>query len=121
MSKFSAKQQAFIRWLALGKYHKEPSTQGELAEQLGVRQETLSRWKKGNHSFTQEDFDIAVQAEIDRVNKEEIPNAFSALRDRVRKGEFQHLKLFFEMMGLYVEKRQIEGGDNPLLIIDGRD
>ena len=39
-------QKAFAEWLALPKEIREPSTQQEFAEMIGVTPMTLSRWKK---------------------------------------------------------------------------
>lgn len=90
--KWSAKQERLIEWLTYSKYDRVPSKQGDLARELGVREETLSRWKR----------DPDLWEEVRRRIREGMTQAraevYSALIRKAAAGEFQHIKLVLEML-----------------------
>ncbi len=106
---FSANQLKFIDWLATGKYKREPSTEQEFANKIGVNRSTLSRWKKGQNGFTKEDFWEAVTARARDLNREHLAIVYEALRAEAMKGSYQHIKLMLELSGEYTERREVLG------------
>ena len=101
---FTANQMKFIDWLARGKYHRTPPTQGLFAEEIGVRPETLTRWKRGQNGFTEKEFNDAVIDRAKELLAEAIPDTLSALKDEAIKGQIQHIKTLLELVGIYTEK-----------------
>ena len=120
MSHFTANQIKYIDWLAMGKYSREPATEQLFAETIGINRRTLIRWKKGQNGFTEAEFWDAVTERAREFNRQALTTVYDALRDQAEKGSFQHQKLLLELTGEYTETRKIEGGENPLLVIDGR-
>jgi len=101
---FTANQLKFIDWLAQGKYHREPSTQARFAELIGVRPETLTRWKRGQNGFSEQEFNHAVTERARAILDEVIPDTLSALKEEAVKGNLGHIKTILELTGLYTEK-----------------
>ena len=121
MSHFSPNQLKFIDWLAQGKHTRMPHTEELFAEQIGVNRRTLYRWKQGQNGFTRDEFWEAVTARARELLTEALSDVYESLKAEALKGSYQHTRLILEMAGEYTEKKIVEGGDNPLLIIDGRD
>lgn len=99
---WSANQRKFIEWLSLPTRQREPFSQGMLAAELGVAEATLSRWKH------LEGFDDEVQATIRRNLGDVLNEVVGSFKDEAKKGQFQHQKMYFEMLGWYVERRKID-------------
>ena len=87
---FSAEQLQFMVALADPDDHR---TQKELAEELGVRPETLTRWKR-EPGFGEAVWDLTyrnLEASIGRVS--------SVLLRQASQGDARHLRLFYEVLG----------------------
>ena len=92
---FSAKRIAAIEWLADSKYNRVPATQAQFAEKIGIRTETISRWKR------EPDFKAAITARARELAGESLPEVYAALAREAIAGSFQHIKLLMEMTGEY--------------------
>ena len=103
---FSVKQLAFIDWLAVGKYTRTPPTQVLFADQSGVNPKTLERWKKGNGTYTEQDFKEAVIARAREFLAEGLPDVYGSLLDEATKGSYQHQKIVLELTGEYQPPKQ---------------
>ena len=99
---FSKRQRLFIEWLATPKYGRIPPTQEMLADQLGVRPETLCRWKRVPGLM-----DAAVARARSMVH-DNLPEIYGALNREASKGSFQHIKLALEVSGEHVDKKEID-------------
>ena len=99
---FTAKQLAYIEWLAIGKYERTPPRAGLLADQMGINESTLYRWKKIPG------FMDAVMVRARELLVEDMPDIYASFKDEAKKGSFQHQKLAFEMTGEYSPKQEIE-------------
>ncbi len=64
---------------------------------------TLWKWMKD------ERFVNYVNSQIDKYTNGEVAEAWKALLRQVRRGNIQAIKLFFEMKGLYTERKEISG------------
>lgn len=106
---FSANQIAFIEWLAQTKYDRKPATQKLLADDLGINEKTLSRWKK---------LPEIRQAAIERAREflgDDLPEIYGALRREAISGSFQHIKLSLELTGEYTDKVKVISWQDELL------
>jgi hypothetical protein len=89
--KWSPKQRRFIQWLVLPEQHRSPKTQVELADELNLRPETLSRWKK------LPGFYIAVgEAAFHRL-EQRMPAVLDVIGEKAEAGEFRFVKLLLEL------------------------
>ena len=89
-SDFSAEQMLFMLALA------DPNdrrTQKELAEEIGVRPETLTRWKR------EPGFGEAVWELTYRNLESEIGRISSVLRNQALQGDARAIRLFYEILG----------------------
>lgn len=98
---FTSKQLAYIEWLAIGKYDRSPSTALLLAEQMGVNEATLYRWKK------LDGFNEAVVTRCRELLIEDLPDVYSSMKQEAVSGSYQQQKLIFEMTGEYSPKQEI--------------
>jgi len=117
VNNYSKRQKIFIEWLATPKYGRIPPTQEMLANQIGVRPETLCRWKKLPGLM-----DAAVARARSMVH-DNLPEIYGALNREAAKGSFQHIKLALEVTGEHVEKKEVDlntTGDIILRWPDGR-
>lgn len=97
---WSANQLAFQAWLATPSELREIKTQKELAEHLGLNENTLGRWKKLDGFYE------AVNKIAMGVIKEYAVDILSALVKEAKSGSYQHIKLFLEVAELY--KNQLD-------------
>ena len=102
--RFSSNQLKFIDWLATGKIDRDPPTQLEFAEKIGVSDHTLTRWKKGQNGFTAEDFWNEVTKRARELNYQAISDTYNSLREEATNGSLGHQKLLLELVGEYQEK-----------------
>lgn len=103
VNEWTAKQQLFIEWLTLPSEERTPLTQGGFAREIGVREETLSRWK------LLDGFQDAVKALIMSRFGDVLHDVVYSFKREAMKGSYQHQRTYFEMMGLYVEKHEVKG------------
>jgi len=90
---WSPAQWRFIELLASPDVEKAGRTQGELAVELGVRPETLSRWKK-LPGFADAVYILAMQHAGARVGR-----VLAALADAAETGNVQAQRLYLEAVG----------------------
>lgn len=83
---WNSKQQTFQRWLALPVYQRQPKLQQQLATQLTVSEELLSRWKQ-RPGF----WDEVVKYERELV-RDLIPDAILGLQIQIERGNYQAIK-----------------------------
>jgi hypothetical protein len=99
---WTTNQRKFMEWLATPEYERQPISQGKFAAQIGIDQQTLSRWKRIPGFWT----------EVNTLVRETLGDAYyevvDALKREARKGNFQHQKLYFEMIGEYVQKQAVD-------------
>lgn len=95
-------QRQFMQWLATPDIDKDDLTQGALAKRMGKAEATLSDWKKIS-GFTE-----AVNALTKSVMMTAYPAVVHALLREARRGNFPHMKLFFEMIGEYTPRQVID-------------
>ena len=106
---FTANQLAFIEWLAQTKYDRVPATQKLLADNLGINEKTLSRWKK-----LPEIREAAIQRAREFLG-DDLPEIYGALRREAISGSFQHIKLSLELTGEYTDKIKVVSWQDELL------
>lgn len=95
---WTAKQQLFMEWLALPSRERVPLTEKMLADELGVTDRTLRNWQK--LPGFQEDLHDLIRANLGDALSE----VTGSFKDEAKKGSFQHQKMYYEMVGWYVNK-----------------
>ncbi len=111
---WSATQIRAQEWLAQPKYDRTPPTQLMLAEQLGITEATISRWKSA--AGFQEAVNTLARATIGT----KLSEVYGALLREAEKGSYQHIKLVLELSGDYVEtQRQEHAGEITLRVLYG--
>lgn len=105
VTEWSPRQQRFIAWLALPEELRDPRFQQDLAGELGVKRETLSRWKR-IPGLTAEAARFARE-----LLKDELPAIFGTLVKEAKSGSFQHIKLVLEVAGEYEESLNLNHND----------
>lgn len=108
---FTAKQLAAIEWFAASNSERHPPTQKMLAEELGVTERTIIRWKE------LPGFRDAATARARELLGDDLPQIYAALKREAKKGSFQHIKLAMEMAGEYVERQEVTGADGGAITI----
>jgi DNA-binding XRE family transcriptional regulator len=102
---FTANQLKAIEWLATSRYDRMPSKQAQLADDIGVREETISRWKR------EPEFKAAVIARARELLGSDLPEIYAALSREAKQGSYQHIKLAMEMTGEYTPRQEVTGAD----------
>lgn len=100
---WSANQRRFMEWLSLPSVEREPLTQRAFATALGVGEVTLSRWRK------LPGFMAEVHKLITASLGDDYYDVMYSFKQEARKGSYQHQRMYFEMMGAYVEKHEVKG------------
>jgi hypothetical protein len=95
---WTARQRIFMEWLALSSEERIPLTQGALAKEIGVHETTLCDWKK------LPGWEDELKARIMARMGDALPDVAYSFKAEAKKGSFNHQKMYFEMMGLYVQK-----------------
>lgn len=108
---WTANQRAFLDWLSLPTRERLPLTQKMLADELGVREETLCRWKQ-LPGFEDERL-RRIRARLG-VKAHEIMGAFV---DEASKGSYPHQKTWLEMMGWYTSKEDTDKHEIVIKIV----
>lgn len=99
---WSPAKRAFSLWLSMPPAARIPRTQRELARELAVRPETLSRWKKDPQLRD------SVRSLCRIMLESHLPELYGVLVREAMAGSFQHLKLAMQMAGEYTEKIESE-------------
>lgn len=74
-------------------------------DEVGVSRKTFYSWMKDPRYL---DY---VNSQLDQYTNSELADIWRALINQAKRGSLQHIKLFFEMKGMYVEKREVTGKD----------
>lgn len=90
---WSTTQVRVQEWLALPKYERFPPTQDLLAEDLGIADKTITRWKK-LPGFMDDVRSIAL-----RYLRDDLPEVFGAIGREASKGNHQMARLALELVG----------------------
>ena len=120
-TKWTSKQRDFIEWVATPEELREQRRFGDYADAVKVGRTTLWRWRKIPG------FNEAVQEYAKQYLGDALPDALMALKDGARRGNFNHLKLYLEMLGMYTQKSEVKqeleitGGVNLYIPDNGRD
>ena len=90
---WTANQERFIDWLTLTRFDRIPATQEELAAKIGVRPETLTRWKRDQrlHEEVKRRVHVALRGARGDI--------YGALIREATKGSYHHIKLALEILG----------------------
>ena len=102
VQKLTKRQRLFADWLATSKYERQPPTQRLLANELGVHERTLSRWKK-LPGFMDE-----VVATARGFIHDRLPEIYAALAREAEKGSYQHIKLALEVTGEHEDSSRVD-------------
>lgn len=96
---WTANQRQFIQWLALpSEYRGEIRKEGDFAKHAHVNPATLWKWKQ-LPGFWQE-----VKEACKQYLDDTVVDGLRSFKEQVRRGSFQHQKMYFEMTGLYEPK-----------------
>ena len=95
---WTARQRTFLEWLALPSWERTPVTQGLFAKEIGVHESTLSDWKR------LPGFEDELHSMIRARLGDALPDVVGAFKGEAKKGQFQHQRMYFEMLGWYVPK-----------------
>lgn len=99
---WTPEQEAFQAWLGLPRELRDPKTQSEIAEMLGVTEWTLSRWK-GLPGWP-ERVNLASVA----VLSESVGDVLAALTREARKGSAKHIEIFLKLAKVYEDRQRID-------------
>jgi hypothetical protein len=106
-------QLRLIAWLATPSDLREPRSQADLAAEMGVREETLSRWKRLDGLTG-----AAGELAREMVGRD-LADIYGALVRAAKAGSFQHIKLALEVAEHYTEKREVSGpSGGPIQIVE---
>lgn len=94
---YGAIKRKFIIWLASPEEERTPTTQKAFAEQHGMDAATLSDWKTP-------ELMAKVNELVDKHLADDYASTVGSLKRMARRGSFPHQKLYFEMIGKYVQK-----------------
>jgi uncharacterized protein YjcR len=92
----------FIDWLSLPSWSRDPQTQEELAQGLGVAPATLSDWKR------QTGFWDEVREKVDECVKEHHADVLGSVLRSARDGEVAAQKLYLEYVQGWAPKQKHE-------------
>lgn len=94
---YAAMKQRFIVWLASPELERTPTTQKALAAEMGVDNARLSNWKTP-------ELMAKVNELVDKHLADDYSPVVDAMKRQARRGSFAHQKMYFEMIGKYVQK-----------------
>ena len=95
---WTATQREFMLWLAIPRGLSDIRNERAYSKTHTVSRSTLWEWKKLPGFWAE------VQEMTTHYLSDAVPDGLQALKAAVRRGSFPHLKLYFEMVGLYVQK-----------------
>lgn len=89
----------FAKWCGTPKRLRQPSTQKELAEEIGVNQDTLTDWK--NHP----DFWPLVKETVVNWLREKVPDVLGGLYEKAaNRGSAKEVEFFLRLAGMDMDK-----------------
>lgn len=97
-----------IEWMSTPANLREPKTQAELAEKIGIHATTLSRWMRTEGVYAD------IRARIKQKMRGEMPNVLEALKDKILKdGSAKEVQLFLQWVDDFTEKHEVKHDINP--------
>ena len=102
LPRHSAEYKQFVEWLALPVKEREPKTQKELAEQLGLSEWTLSQWK------LRDGFWPEVEAIRKGWGKGKTTEVLNGLYQKALSGNASEVKLWMQIMENFAEKNKTD-------------
>jgi|SRR5215211_4206485 len=99
-SSLTPRQQRYLEWLALPKSARHPPTRLELANELGVTDRALRKWNR-TYNLEERAADLALSYLVKHA-----PDVLAALVRGAKRGNHKDIKLFLELTGRYVEKKE---------------
>lgn len=85
----------FIKWYATPKHYRNPKTQKELAELIGVNQDTLTDWKRHPQ------FQLIVLRLVNQWVVERVPDVIGSLYDSaMADGKAGEVRAFLQLAGI---------------------
>lgn len=96
-------------WVATPVEYRDHRKLGDYAEAVKIDRTTLWRWSliPGFHD------------EVQKLTKQfigdAVPEVLQALKQLARQGNFNHMKLYLEMAGMYTPKQEVTGKDGEPL------
>ena len=88
----------------------------EIADKIGVHEKTLYNWRKNDEIFIEvkkQAAEAGLVEKIDKVNK--------ALLKGALKGDSRLIKLYYERVGMYVDRKEISGPNGGAIEIDAKE
>ena len=85
----------FIEWLSQPPALRKPRTQIELAEELGIQRETLSRWKQDP-----EIKNAVANNTVQLLDADDLAAIMYSMKEKAKAGNVQAAKLLLEMSGM---------------------
>jgi hypothetical protein len=102
----------FIIWLASPEEDRLPLTQRGFAREHEIDEATLSDWK--TPALMKKVNDL-----VDKHLADDYAKGVAALKREMAKGSFQHLRLYFEMIGKYIPRSDLTSGGEPIKLYGG--
>jgi hypothetical protein len=108
---WSEEQRLYMDWQGLPKDKRTPKTEEEFAQQIGVTDRTLRRWKQlpGFWDGVRNEARANLKAAIGRI--------YHALIAEAEGGSFQHLKLALEMLNEHTDRVEVSLRDEVVELI----
>lgn len=100
--RWSADQRKLMIWLATPEIDRTPLRQYTLAAEMGHDGATLSDWKN-MPGFMDE-----VNKLVDEHMADDYAEIMEAFKREAKRGSFNHQKTYFEMIGRYTPRQQVE-------------
>lgn len=102
--KWTLNQRRVQEWCATPRSARIPPTQELLAEQIGVGDRTITRWRQ----------EVGWQEAVNAIARKQVgvklPEVYGALLREAEKGSYQHIQLVLELSGDYVKTQRNEMG-----------
>lgn len=108
--KLYRERREFIHWLATPDNDRAINTQKAFGEKYGVSEQALSEWRHDPEIVKE------VNALVDEHFADEFPEIANSLKRAAARGSYNHQKLYFEMLGKFVPKQQVELSGGVTLI-----
>lgn len=102
-SKWTPEQLSVQKWLAMPTKLRKPKTQKELAAQIGIAEEVISRWKKLSG------WSDAVSEIVRAWLFDDLPDVLKSLVTEAKRGSDKHQRLFLDALGWLTHKHEISG------------
>ena len=120
-TKWSSKQQQFMEWVATPEDLREHRKLADFADSIGVDRITTWKWRR-IPGFNEE-----IREQAKKHMGSALPEVLETLKNLAMQGNFNHLKLYLEMIGMYTPKQEVNqeleitGGVNLYIPDNGRD